>query len=390
MKGKQKMKIYKQYYTKKVLVYALLWLLMTGYSYQAPAKEPSGETIRTIPYEEMPIILDLIANQIRGNYERIITWSGDIDVKINWLWTGTKAEDFFKRFTDAKGEIPEAILQKVEEKTIFAIDAKKNFVYVDKFREKNQYLNGTTGIDLGRRSTGPICSTLIARPDFLLEAEPQSFKNNKIIHRKASKRPSQQDPTTGLYEGVNDPRKTFVPGGIFTWEHLDSLVNWINKNGKIEFNGYRLKIEEHQEGEIIKYKMIQPVIISLDGNDPNDYDYILKTVIFSSRYDFNMIYWEITSGGGIPLQKFTWEYESVNDVYLPKRVVEKHYGSNGEVALEKESTYINNKLNQGIPPETFEYVNLNLKEGDKFIDKIEGKEYTYQDEKLIPVKKESK
>jgi hypothetical protein len=379
------MTIYKQYYTRKTLVYILLWFLLTGYSFRASAEEASKETIRIVPEEEMPLILNLIANQTRDNYERIVTWSGEIDVKTSWLWTGAKAEDFFKRFTHAKGDVPESILQKAEEKITFAIDTKKNFVYVDQFREKNQYLNHITGIDLGRKSTYPICSTLIARPDFLLEAKPQSFKDNKIIHSRAIKKASIQDLATGLYQGFNDPRKTFVRGGIFTWDSFDKLVKNIDKFSIVD--GYSLKMEEHQKGEVIKYNIIQPFIVNLERSDPNHY--LILTKIFSSQYGFNMIYWEATSGGGIPLQKFTWEYELINGVNLPKRVVEKHYALSGEVALEKESTYVNNKLNQKIPSETFEYTNLKLKEGDIFIDEILNKEYRYKasTQTLQPVEK---
>ena len=89
------------------------------------------------------------------------------------------------------------------------------------------------------------------------------------------------------------------------------------------------------------------------------------------------------------MQKFTWEYELVNGAYLPKRVVKKHYGLDGEVALEKENTYVNNKLNQKIPSETFEYTNLKLKDRDIFIDEILNKEYRYKaaTKTLEPVRK---
>ncbi|MHC4426137.1 MAG: hypothetical protein ACYSYV_08580 [Planctomycetota bacterium] len=374
------MKIYKRHYVGKSLVYILLWLLLTGYSYQALADEPSAETARTISYEEMPIILDLIANKIHDNYKRIITWSGEIDVKLNMLHRGAAAEEVFK-FTDGIGEIPEAILQKAEEKTSFAIDANKNFVYIDNFREKpSKYFNDNTATDMGNVGSHPYWSTITARPDFLLKATPQSLarKENKISRRKAVKKPSpRKESRTGLYEGItSDPRRIFMPGGGFTWDHFERLINKIDRFGRIEFDGYRLKLEEHKKGDITEYIIIEPSVISLERSNPNHY--VIITKIFSSQCGFNMIYWEATSGGGMPLQEFTWQYQLVNDVYLPKRVVEKHYCSSGEVALEKDSTYINNKLNQEISSETFEYTNLNLKEGDIFIDEIKNKEYRYE------------
>jgi hypothetical protein len=178
-----------------------------------------------------------------------------------------------------------------------------------------------------------------------------------------------------------------MPGAIPVWDHYDILIKKINRYGKIEFDGYKFQIEEHNKDGIIEYKVIEPSVVSLERSDPNHY--LIITKVFSSKYGFNMIYWEANSGGGVPIQKFTWEYELINGVYLPKRVIEKYYGSCGKVASEKDRTYINNKLNQVIPDETFEYTNLGLKDGDLFIDEILNKEYRYEaDTKTLkPVEK---
>ena len=127
--------------------------------------------------------------------------------------------------------------------------------------------------------------------------------------------------------------------------------------------------------------------MSLERKSPEHY--ITTTKTFSSQYGFNIIHWEVASGNGMLLQKFSWEYELINNVYVPKKVVEKHYDSNGEVALERDCTYIKNTLNQAIPLEKFEYTNLNLKEGDIFIDEILNKEYRYEvaTQTLKPVEK---
>ena len=56
---------------------------------------------------------------------------------------------------------------------------------------------------------------------------------------------------------------------------------------------------------------------------------------------------------------------------------------NGEMSYERECLFNNIKINHVIPEETFTYKNLGLKDGDKFVDKIQNKEYIYQDEELI-------
>lgn len=380
------MNIYKLYCTKKIFVYVSAWFfLMIGQYYQAFADEPSDQTIRIISEEEMPTFLDLIGNQVRDNYERIITWSGEIDVKINILHTGDNAENVFKNLTLGTGEKPEAILQKAEEKTVFVIDANKNFVYIDNLREKPcKFLNHTNGKDLGSRtsgphSSGPCWSTLIVRPDFSLEAKPKSYdiKDNTIRQRKAVKKASPRiESRTGLYNRVDDPRKIFMPGAISAWELHNILKKKIERFVKIEFDDYEFQMEEHQKGDITEYKIIMPGIVSLERSSPEDYS--IETKVFSSRYGFNLRDYRITNGSGKLLQQFTYEYELNNGVYLPKRVVRKDYLSNGEVGYEKDCAYTNSRLNQIIPTETFEYTNLKLKDGDIFIDEIFNKEYRYK------------
>lgn len=371
------MKNYEQYYKKVISsCFLLLCILLGMYFTSAFANEPSRETKRVIPEEEMPAILGLIGESIRDNYERIQTWSGEIDVKMNWLWTGAKAEEIFKNFTNAIGEVPEAILQKIEQKDIFAVDAKRNFVYVNKFREKNQYLNHINGVDLGRSSHHQIQSTSIATQDYIVEAKPRRWDINfNLTEMRAVKKSSQKQSGTGLCTGIDDPRKVFMPAGN-PWNYFNNLVEQINKLNKLDVYGHKFKIEEYKKGKIFEYKIIQPAVINKEGSSPENY--VILTQIHSSQYAFNIIYWEIRSGSDRLKQRYTWEYEFIDNVCLPKRVVKKDYDSSGRVASEKDCTYTNNKVNQVIPPETFEYTNLNLKDGDIFVDEILKKEYRYR------------
>ncbi|MDD5063441.1 MAG: hypothetical protein PHQ35_01600, partial [Phycisphaerae bacterium] len=347
------------------------------------AEEPN-QAVRIIPDEEVPAILELIANAIRGNYEQIKTWSGEIDEKITWLDTGEKVKEIFE-LTEETGKLPEAILQKAEDKITFAVDANKNLVYVDKFREKNQFLNPVTGVNLGRKSSHPIQSTKIATPSYIVEARPSSFEKStgRLLYNRAEKKPLKRERQTEWYKlsDIGDPRRAFFPGADFTWDTLNNLIKRINKYGIIEFSGYRLKIEEHKKGDNIEYKIIEPAVVNMEQSRPEHY--AILTMVFSSRDGFNMTYWDAATGSGMVFLKHTWEYELVDGIYLPKRRIIKTYDTNGTVTDEYDFTYKNNKVNQGIPPETFTYKNLGLKDGDKFIDKIAGKEYKYQDANLV-------
>jgi hypothetical protein len=381
------MKFYKKSRIK--IVFVFVCFLISGFACKALGAAEPNQAVRIIPNEEATAVLELIANAIRGNYEQIKTWSGEIDKKITWVHKGSLAEELFRNATDAKGDMPKVILQKAEDKITFAVDANKDLVYVDTLRDKpSNYFNYNTGDNVGNSGPSPIWSTIIAKPDFILKANSHSFekRTGRLLHKRAVKEPLKREQQTGWYKlaDISDPRRAFFPGAGFTWDILDDLIKRINRYGKIEFDGYRFTIEEHKKGDNIEYKIIEPSVVNLERSKPEHY--AILTMIFSSRDGFNMTYWDAATGSGAVFQKHTWEYEIVNGIYLPKRRIIKIYDTNGIVTDEYDSTYSNNKVNQEMSPETFTYKNLSLKNGDEFIDEIAGKEYKYEDANLVFVK----
>src|SRR4030042_2039996 len=151
------MKMHTQSEIKGALfIHVLVCFFILVFAFQALGVEEPNQTASIIPDEEVPAILELIANAIHENYGQIKTWSGEIDKKITWVHTGKSAKEMFV-FTDGKGEIPKAILQKAEDKITFAVDANKNLVYVDTLRDKpSKYFDYNTGSDLGNSKSSTV------------------------------------------------------------------------------------------------------------------------------------------------------------------------------------------------------------------------------------------
>jgi hypothetical protein len=316
------MKFHKESQMK--IIFVLLWFFISGFACRALGAEKPNQTVRIIPDEEVPAILELIANAIRENYEQIKTWSGEIDKEITWVHTGSLAEELFRNATDAKGEMPKTILQKAEDKITFSVDANKNLVYVDTLRDKpSTYFNYNTGDSVGNSGPNPIWETIIATPDHLFVGGTHSFEKGtgRVLHKSAEKKLSRLEPQSNLYEGRYDPRKAFFAGADVTWNTFNSLIKKINKYGKIEFDGYKFKIEEQKKGDNIEYKIIEPSVVNMERSQPEHY--VIITMIFSSRDGFNMTYWDAATGNGVVFQKQIWEYELVDGIYLPKRKIIK-------------------------------------------------------------------
>jgi hypothetical protein len=108
-------------------------------------------------------------------------------------------------------------------------------------------------------------------------------------------------------------------------------------------------------------------------------------MIFSGEKGFNITSLENTRSDGKLFQKMTWDYDLVDGVYLPNKTTKQDFtGENANLKYKRECSFRDLKINHSIPPETFTYKNLGLQKGDKFIDEILNKEYTYEDGELIP------
>lgn len=372
----------------KVLILVIGIICLSGWLWSAvpvfASESSADETVREITDpNEMIAVLDLIVAYIQDNYSKIQTWTGQAEVEIEYLHTGKNAQEIFQSFTDGKGVPPFAILQTINEQFEFAINAQKNFVYTDSFRERpSQYVDAINKQDLGNKGSSPYRVTSIATPDYLIQAKPRSMsKEKQIIASWAEKVSSQRDLSTGLYNGMDDPRMVFFPGGVFPWKSFNLIQDKIQKNGRIEFDGYQYKIYEIKRGGQRNFKIIHPAVVNPARGGPEHY--IIITEICTEKYGYNYTEWKITRGDGQLLREYFWEYDLVDGVYLPKIYIEKQYNSTGEVIRKKKSLYVRNTLNQPINPEIFGYKSLHLNNSDILIDKIENKKYVVKAGKLV-------
>ena len=105
----------------------------------------------------------------------------------------------------------------------------------------------------------------------------------------------------------------------------------------------------------------------------------------SSEVGFNRTYfeeWNDEDGSLIAI--ITTDFVKLNDVFLPKKWSFFQYFPDGELMRQEINTIENQQINVTIPERTFSEIAY-LNSGDRFIDKIDGKEYKYQDEKLVLV-----
>jgi hypothetical protein len=353
-------------------------ILLISFSFVA-AEDTAGE-FRPVDPNRIPEILTMISTQIKSNYDKIKTWQGEADAITDSIHEGAKAERILRERTNGTGEISKVVKERFESRHQFAVDVEKDFLYSSLYRETPPaYTDLENGRNLGTKSPRPWYTIVIIAPEYSISSMPHTYdRGNSIASREAVKETRQKGSkcTSGM-PPASDPRGTFTTAGGKVWESFPRILQYINEHGKYSFDGHDLKVEESTSENVTRYRIEVPAKINTEK-------YYFLTKVFSSEAEFNMTLYEVANEDGRILYEWKWDYDLIDGVYLPKVTSQRNFTREGG-KLDYEERYIfkNQKVNKPIPAETFTYKNLGLKDGDKFVDKVEGKEYKYQDANLV-------
>lgn len=342
-----------------------------------------SETFQVVEPEKIPEILRTIANQTKANFGQIHTWQGELEFSRYSIDRGENAKSTFEIMTDAVGPSPNEVAELTENTVIFKCDLDKELFYSKRSREApSRYFDSADGRDLGTKSI-PSCSSQIVTKKYRYSAEPVAMREEVVVERKAVK-----DRMDADCPSCNKGRQpVYLPTYIFdidsqVWERYSDFVNIIKEKGEYVFDGLALKVEQRTLSGDVQYRVHEPFKLSgfviING-------WLINT--FSANAGYNIISAERISADGKLMQRKSMEYQKVNSVYVPIRDTEDNYDFKRDFSLRvhTETVFKNVRINDAIPAETFTYKNLGLKDGDKFNDKIEGKEYRYQDANLVPI-----
>jgi len=333
-----------------------------------------------VPPDQVSGILTMISNETESNYDKIETWQGKVDVTSGRIYEGTKAERVFENQINGEGEVPKKVKRLVETTTEFAVNCKKGLFYDKKFyRSPVRYTDADGGRVLGTRST--VGSTItIATPEYRITNGPFEGGEDVIITRQAVKeKRALKESSPTCPKDIFDPRYEAIDGASFRRTFL-VLLDYIKKHGEFSIGGQSLGIEKRMDGSTTEYRLEIPSPQTSPG------EFVFTTMIFNSDKGFNITLSETRTADGKLYNKTTWQYKVIDGVYLPaSTMIQTFAGENAELFYERQCIYTTGKLNQAVPENTFTYKNLGLKYGDKFVDRIQNKEYVYKDNMLAEV-----
>ncbi len=322
-----------------------------------------SDTFEAVAPEKIPDILKTIAVKTKENFERIHTWQGEIE---------------FSR----------------SDRTInFRCDLSKDQFYSSGCGETQFGYTDSADKNVGPKSSF-MCYSHILTNEYYISSGPSAWKKGteEVTHRSATKQKvEKKDPSCVTCNDyiVYDPRNLFdflSP----PWKSYSKLAKtieekgkFINEKGEYVNDGYVLKIEQGNLSGDIQYRISVPSRINLQGY--SGIIWIIRT--FSANAGYNMISYQAKRVDGPLVQQKNLEYQKINDVFIPTKYIYETFDyNNSSLQNREEEVFKNIKINEDIPAETFTYKNLGLKDGDKYIDKIEKKEYKYENKKLVFVK----
>jgi len=341
------------------------------------------EEFQTVPAERIPDILNTISNHIHENFRRIHTLEGETEVSWYVVYKGETAKDIFVRNTDAIGEAPNSIMEIALSKTTFSCDLDKGFFYSKNHRTiPSRYIDPLSGKDLGTKSI-PWYRISILTPEYYLQSMPNRMRDGHIVQRRVVKEKVDKDCSSCERPSVVDPRNLFNFRSPL-WLQYPRILKRIREKGEYVVDEYALKVEELILPDIVQYRVHEPT-----KNRPHGNVWFINT--FSSNAGYNMVAYEETRSDGRLMHKRSVEYKLIEGVYVPSKETKENLDAeNSSQQYQKTRTFKNVRLNHSIPAETFTYNNLGLENGDEFVDKILGKEYTYQEGVLVEIKKNDK
>jgi hypothetical protein len=349
-------------------------------------------SIQSMPESEYVDFLDTAAALTKANYEKISSWQGEISIQEdNYLYGETC------RLLQIDANDPAArsdsIRRSVSDSVKFATDVRNNKLYTALIRPTIKF----KALDLDRDVVvkgrySPVISIVTSdeylsyQPNHNYTYDRDTIINGKWVGRKAFRLPVEK--VKGEQWGhVRDPRRYFFPDKKPVWEELYKLRNVItNPSTDIPAGkAPQISIAIEEMGDNIKTHIKAGFYGSADCTScENEFVYIIMTL--DSSVGLNLIRREVTDRIGKTLQTLDITYETIGHVYVPKTI---HYITfsfpEQKKLFDSQIMFTKSVLNVPIPAETFNHRNLGLKDGDRFIDKILGKKFTYQEGELIPI-----
>lgn len=317
--------------------------------------------------------LAMLSAATKTNYEKIKTLQGEVSFESMIIYRGTYAADLVKRHAGITIKEPNELAQRTEGTTEFKIDLKKNLFFKQMNRPKPiEYIDLDKGIAY-TSSEKSFERMGIINSKYTIESYPYTRNKDRAILTSTAHKRLRQNPE--IITDNSDARIGFNIGRP-VWELLTQFSDGLRRYNKGDVDTfYNVVLEKEQTAKGIIYRMH---LANPRESQP------FEKFILDGEKGFNPTYIEIKNDKGITISEITTDFIEIQGIFLPsKRYVLQYDGNDGRLRRSSNTTFNYAQVNTTLPENTFSLSNLGLKNDDRFIDEIEGKEYKYKDASLI-------
>ena len=371
----------------KLAIFSLSFLAFAGPFNVANAEKgflEKGEGYNPVDPSLVEDLLSYLETTTKGNYDQIASWQGLIDFVSIRLYAGNDVNQVLEKNKINIEVIPKKCEELAEGTIYFKADLKRDMRWVHLCRPKSPIFKDAETMKILGSSGFAFDATIIKTPDFITKATPHQFaQDGSIFKRSATKVGKNSLDYRRMLGFAKYPTNCFDAIGP-TWNWLLSLrMLLFNETTTPKIFKDAVVIEKRSIGNETEFYIRFGVLDNTNNYIESFYEMVLPSNV---GYNPNVIRILETPDNKLN-REFNISYLDLNDVFLPLNYHEIHYNADGMVTVHKQYTLKEQKINKTIEEEVFGIASLGLKDSDKFEDKILGKEYTYQEGKLIEVEK---
>ncbi len=320
-------------------------------------------------------VLTMLANQTKGNYEKIRTWEGLYKVHLaQYLSETFVAEAFGNHLQEGQAE---SLMQEFDYTMKFAIDMSSGAIYRSKDTSMMRFISEESGEKVVIPRTKPADVDSIVTNEHFVYFSPKGGKstlavvqdfpdaqNKRVAHRASVEQSAHQ------HRGdLMDPRMFFGFGGEERfWETLSLYVREMKGDAGAEQqrkteSGVVVEQGNRSDGAWFRLRF------ALNGPTGSQES---MTTVWSAVAGFNPVsYVYSRAGEPQPITITEWHWKSVDDVMVPVVLTHINYRGPSQVAYQREVELQSCDLNHKLPEDQFTYSGLGLKNGDLIDDKLE-------------------
>ena len=321
--------------------------------------------------------LSMLADQMRGNFEKLRTWQGVYSVHLREYLPSKFAVEL-RKSGKAKASAAESGLWKESKFLLrFTIDIKSDSIYRSKETTETVFTEESNSVVTMPR-LAPVDERSVVTAEHCLHFDPKAvwpgFAYVPDYPETRGKRTAFRDPAKWsegkLLGDLPDPRMLFglSAQGMKFWEEF-TLISQGIKDYRAKLNTPPIAVYDSQGEGGAWYRMEERF---MNRSRKLIDSYMIVNV--SAATGFNVVSNVLSrdAAGEHPESKKLWQWKRYNGVFLPERTIELLYTSEtGKPIYRREMKLQECKVNDTIAPSLFSYQGLGLKDGDVVMDNID-------------------